>query len=120
LIDSPNPAITCGGRDTGCRSPSFFSSIQEQSAVGMWESRVLCEISKSRWKPFCGFHGDVWCASDEPQPDLALLRRRDDFYRERHRYRPTSCRSSRSPPPSLRFDRETKLLLYARHGIPEF
>ena len=29
------------------------------SAVGMWESRVLREISKSLWKPFCGFQGDV-------------------------------------------------------------
>ena len=27
--------------------------------VGMWESRVLSEISKSLWKPFCGFHRDV-------------------------------------------------------------
>ena len=27
--------------------------------VGMWESRVLCEISKSLWKPFRGFHGDA-------------------------------------------------------------
>ena len=25
----------------------------------MWESRVSCEISKSLWKPFCGFHRDV-------------------------------------------------------------
>ena len=25
----------------------------------MWESRGLCEISKSLWKPVCGFHGDV-------------------------------------------------------------
>ena len=25
----------------------------------MWESRVLCEISKSLWKPFLGFHRDV-------------------------------------------------------------
>ena len=25
----------------------------------MWESRVLCEISKSLWKPFCGFHRGV-------------------------------------------------------------
>ena len=25
----------------------------------MWESRVLSEISKSLWKPFCGFHRDV-------------------------------------------------------------
>jgi hypothetical protein len=23
----------------------------------MWESRVLCEISKPRWKSFCDFHG---------------------------------------------------------------
>jgi len=25
----------------------------------MWESRVLCEISKRRWKSFCDFHGRV-------------------------------------------------------------
>jgi hypothetical protein len=24
----------------------------------MWESRGLCGISKTRWKPFFGFHGD--------------------------------------------------------------
>jgi hypothetical protein len=24
----------------------------------MWESRVLCEISKSLWKPLLGFHRD--------------------------------------------------------------
>ena len=27
--------------------------------VGMWESRVLCEIPKSLWKPLLGFHRDV-------------------------------------------------------------
>jgi hypothetical protein len=25
----------------------------------MWESRVLCEISKSVWESFCDFRGDV-------------------------------------------------------------
>jgi hypothetical protein len=25
----------------------------------MWESRVLCEISKRRWESFCDFHGRV-------------------------------------------------------------
>ena len=25
----------------------------------MWESCVLCKISKSLWKPFLGFHRDV-------------------------------------------------------------
>ena len=24
----------------------------------MWESHVLCEISKALWKPICGFHSD--------------------------------------------------------------
>jgi Uma2 family endonuclease len=56
----------------------------------------------------------------EPEPDLALLRARPDGYR--------------APPPpsasdvllivevsdtSLRYDREVKLPLYARRGIPE-
>jgi hypothetical protein len=27
--------------------------------VGMWESRVLGEISKSLWEPLLGFHRDV-------------------------------------------------------------
>jgi len=27
----------------------------------MWESRVLFEISKALWKPFCGFQGAVIC-----------------------------------------------------------
>jgi hypothetical protein len=27
--------------------------------VGMWESRVLCEISKLLWKSFCDFHRSV-------------------------------------------------------------
>ncbi len=55
----------------------------------------------------------------EPEPDFAVLRRRD------HRYR------ARPPGPddvlllvevadsSLRYDRSIKLPLYARHGIPE-
>jgi Uma2 family endonuclease len=54
----------------------------------------------------------------EPQPDIALLRPRDDFYSRSH---PTPadvlllieiCESS------LRYDREVKLPLYACHGIP--
>jgi len=39
----------------------FFSLVNRTTdrLVGMWESRVLCEISKSLWEPFCGFHGDA-------------------------------------------------------------
>jgi len=55
----------------------------------------------------------------EPQPDLALLHPREDFYTNSHP-RPEDvlllievCESS------LRYDHEIKLPLYARHGIPE-
>jgi len=56
---------------------------------------------------------------NEPQPDFALLRPRDDFYRHAHPG-PTDVllliEVSRS---TLRFDRLVKLPLYARAGIPE-
>ena len=55
----------------------------------------------------------------EPQPDLALLRRRDDFYRERHPRADDVLLIVEIAATSLRFDRETKLPLYARHGIAE-
>jgi Uma2 family endonuclease len=55
----------------------------------------------------------------EPQPDLALLRPRDDFYRERHPRADDVLLIVEIAATSLRFDRETKLPLYARHGIPE-
>ena len=37
---------------------ALFKRITDRR-MGMWESRVLCEMSKSRWKPFCGVHGDA-------------------------------------------------------------
>ena len=55
----------------------------------------------------------------EPQPDLALLRRRDDFYREHHPRAEDVLLIIEVAATSLRFDRKTKLPLYARHGIPK-
>lgn len=55
----------------------------------------------------------------EPQPDLALLRRREDFYRERHPQPDDVLLIVEIASSSLRFDRDTKVPLYARHGIPE-
>ena len=42
----------------------------------MWESRVLGEISKSVWKPFCGFHRDVISIA------VFVIVRRDDARRQ--------------------------------------
>ena len=44
-----------------------------ESAVEMWESRVLCEISKGRWKWFCDFHGtDISTAVSSVQAKNAV------------------------------------------------
>ena len=48
-------------------SSSHFHA-RDDRLVGMWESRVLCEISKSLWKPFWGFHRDVISTAVWPFP----------------------------------------------------
>jgi Uma2 family endonuclease len=55
----------------------------------------------------------------EPQPDLGLLRPRDDFHRERHPRAEGVLLIIEVSATSLHFDREAKIPLYARHGIPE-
>ena len=55
----------------------------------------------------------------EPQPDLALLRRREDFYSERHPQPADVFLVVEVADSSLRFDRDTKVSLYAVHGIAE-
>lgn len=55
----------------------------------------------------------------EPQPDLALLRRRDDRYRQGHPGPADVLLVIEVADTSLRFDRDTKVSLYAVHGIPE-
>jgi Uma2 family endonuclease len=55
----------------------------------------------------------------EPQPDLALLRPRDDFYADSHPGPEDILLIVEVADASLRYDTEVKLPLYARHGIPE-
>jgi Uma2 family endonuclease len=55
----------------------------------------------------------------EPEPDLAILKPRDDFYRKQHPTANDTLLVVEVSNASERFDREIKLLLYANHGIPE-
>ena len=58
--------------------------------------------------------------SSEPQPDLAVLRRRADFYTSGERPGPADVLLVvEVADSSLRFDRTVKLPLYARAGIAE-
>ncbi len=56
---------------------------------------------------------------DEPQPDVLLLRPRTDGYRKAHPTPADVLLVIEVADSSVRYDRETKLRLYAEAGIPE-
>lgn len=55
----------------------------------------------------------------QPQPDLALLRPRADFYAEAHPQPADVLLIVEVAEASLDYDRDVKIPLYARYGIPE-
>lgn len=55
----------------------------------------------------------------EPEPDIAVLRPRDDFYAADHPRPSDVLMLAEVSDSSLVFDRQVKLPLYAAHGIPE-
>ena len=59
---------------------------------------------------------DEW---NEPEPDIAILKPRDDFYAARHAGPDDVLLLIEVSDTSLRYDRRIKLALYARFGIPE-
>ena len=55
----------------------------------------------------------------EPQPDIALVKRRDDFYSKALPTAADTLLVIEVADSTARYDREIKLPLYARHGIGE-
>jgi Uma2 family endonuclease len=55
----------------------------------------------------------------EPEPDLAVVLPRKDFYRERHPGSTDTLLVIEVSGSSLQRDRNVKIPLYARHGVPE-
>lgn len=55
----------------------------------------------------------------EPQPDVAMLRPRDDFYTRQHALPTDVLLLVEVSDSTLRFDLDVKVPLYARHRIPE-
>lgn len=55
----------------------------------------------------------------EPQPDIIVLKRRDDFYREAHPTPGDVLLVIEVTDTTLTYDRRAKLPLYARAGVPE-
>jgi len=57
--------------------------------------------------------------SSEPQPDLALVRWRSDFYSEQHPSASETLLVIEVSETTLRYDQRIKVPLYARDGVPE-
>ena len=55
----------------------------------------------------------------EPEPDLMLLRPRDDFYEHANPTPADTLLVIEIADSSLRYDRDVKVPLYAAHGVPE-
>ncbi len=75
-------------------------------------------LSRGRW--LTGVQDPVHLGEhDEPQPDLLLLRPRDDFYNSKHPQPADVFLLIEVADSTLLTDREDKLPIYARAGIPE-
>jgi Uma2 family endonuclease len=55
----------------------------------------------------------------EPQPDIAVLRFREDYYEQAHPSPTDIYLVIEVADTTVRYDREVKIPLYAEHGIPE-
>ena len=56
---------------------------------------------------------------NEPQPDLTVMRSRDDYYGSRHPTPADVLLAIEVADTSLRYDRDEKIPRYGRYGIPE-
>ena len=55
----------------------------------------------------------------EPEPDVVLLKPRPDFYRNEFASGADTLLVIEVSDSTLRYDRDVKVPLYARHGVPE-
>jgi Uma2 family endonuclease len=56
----------------------------------------------------------------EPLPDIAVVRRRADYYKRSHPTAADTLLVVELGDSTLRYDREVKAALYARHEVPEY
>ncbi|MBK8509418.1 MAG: Uma2 family endonuclease [Candidatus Competibacter sp.] len=56
---------------------------------------------------------------EEPQPDITLLRWREDFYEQAHPHAEDVLLIIEISDSTLHYDRDVKIPLYAKNGIPE-
>ena len=111
------------GEDDRCEL--IEGEIIDMAPIGSGHSAIVKRLK--RWFELTVDHYAIVSVQDpirlnwqnEPQPDIALLRYREDFYRHAHPGPDDVLLIVEVADTSARYDREIKLPLYARNGIPE-
>jgi Uma2 family endonuclease len=99
--------------------------IVEMTPIGSKHAAVVARLTRL-FSEQVGRKAIVWVQNpihleehSEPQPDVALLRPREDFYASDHPKPEDVLLVVEVAESSVEYDREIKVPLYAREGIPE-
>jgi Uma2 family endonuclease len=99
--------------------------IIDMSPIGVMHAAIVARLA-SHFSQRLGPTAVVWCQNpvrlddiSEPEPDIAILRPRADFYMTAHPGPTDVLLVIEVADTSLAYDLGTKVPLYARHGIPE-
>ena len=116
--------------ETGILGPTdrvelIDGEIIDMSPIGVLHAALVARIA-SYFSQKLGAAAVVWCQNplrlddvSEPQPDIAIIRPRADFYTTGHPGPADVLLVIEVSDTSLAYDLGTKVPLYARHGIPE-
>jgi len=99
--------------------------IIEMAPIGSQHAAYVARLQKLL-EHSAGDQAIIWIQNpvvlndqSEPEPDICLLRPRTDFYASAHPHPADVLLIIEVADTSLAYDRDVKLPLYARHGIPE-
>jgi Uma2 family endonuclease len=116
--------------ETGILGPAdrielIDGEIIDMSPIGALHAAIVARLA-SHFSQRLGGAAVVWCQNplrlddiNEPEPDIAILRPRADFYTSGHPGAADVLLVIEVSDSSLAYDLGTKVPLYARHGIPE-
>ncbi len=95
-----------------------MSPINRRHAAGV-DRLVYLLLERLGQKARCRIQNPITLADSEPQPDVAIVRWRDDFYLAGHPTPPDIYWIIEVADTSIAYDREVKVPLYLAAGIPE-
>ena len=109
----------------GERVELIEGELIDMAPIKSWHAgtlELLREMIREAWRgPALVFSQNPLTLSEhsEPEPDIMVLRHRADYYRESHPSAEDVLLVVELSDTTLRYDREVKIPLYARYGIPQ-